>query len=807
MFRNYLIVALRSIKRQKGYAAISIFGMAVAVACCVLILLFVRNEWSVNTQFSEVDRLYRVDSEWREETMGLSMTTLAPVGQTLVEAYPEVTNQVRLYLMSSSVRVGDESARHAVILADTTLFSLFDLPLLHGNAATALSQPRSVVIAEDLAEQFFGTSQAVGETLMMETWNNGWQPYTVTGVWKPITNNALTRYGGEHYKLIIPPYPFGDYMAEAGWTSWESRYIMQYVKLADGVAPGDVRDKLSGFIEAYAPEAFHGNLQLKLNPLRTLYLTDDGSQGWRLLQLLLVVGLLVLLIACINFTNLAVAQAFVRMKEVGVRKATGARSNQLIAQFMVEALVKSVLAILLGSMLASIFLGPFFAFFQKEVGLAALWDGTSIGMLLGLSVLVALVAGAYPAFVLSTFQPIKALAGKAQPGSSASWIRRALVVAQCSIAIVLLVSVFTITRQLTFIAEKDLGFDKEQVLVIRSVPRIFNEEGVVRMTAVRDRLAAMSAVRSASLSWETAGENSGNTLAVSLTRQADASTTSITRFVVDSAFLDTYGLTLTAGRFFDDTDTGDRDYIVLNERAAQSLGWTSEEAVGQVVYLPSSPEAAETYTGHVVLGVVADHHFQSMHVPIRPLLYLSVASEQAFRVLGLKLASGELSSTVAAVEAAWDEVLPGAPFEYTFLDDQVNRIYRAEQWMQQLIGFGAALAIFISCIGMLGLASLRIAQRTKEIGIRKAIGASVSDIVTLLSRDVLTTTLVAALIAFPIAWLAMQYWLETFTYRVHLSVTSFALAGALVVLTAWIAVSYHTLHAALANPIKALRHE
>ncbi len=320
MFKTYVTVALRRLGKEKGYATISIFGLAIGMACCVLIFLFVRNEWAVNSQFSSVDQIHRVESEWREETMGIPITTLAPVGTTLVQEYPEVTDQVRLYLMSSAIRVEEESHRESIMMADTSFLRIFDLPLIAGDAATAMQSPRSMLISEDLAESLFGTHDVLGEVVMMETWNNGWQPFTVTGVWKTLAYNSVTRFGEGNFQVLISPYPFNDFIGEPGWNSWESRYIMQYVKLADEVDPPALNEKLDGFIDSYAPEAFHGNLAIQLNPLRTLYLSENDNQGWRMLQLLFGMGVLVLLIACINFTNLAVGQSMRRIKEIGVQK-------------------------------------------------------------------------------------------------------------------------------------------------------------------------------------------------------------------------------------------------------------------------------------------------------------------------------------------------------------------------------------------------------------------------------------------------------------------------------------------------------
>ena len=807
MYKTYISAAFRSLRKEKGYAAISLFGLAIGMACCVLIFLFVRNEWAVNTQFADVEQIYRVDSQWREETMGLPMTTLAPIGQTLVQEYPEVTEQVRLYLMSSSIRVEEDSRREVVMLADTSFLQLFDLPLIEGDASTAMMSPRSLLLAEDLAISLFGTHEAVGETVMLETWNNGWQPFTVTGVWKTLSQNSVTRFGKENYKLLISPYPFGDYVGEPGWSSWESRYIMQFVKIGHHVDPLVLSEKLDGFIESYAPEAYHGNLQIKLNPLRTLFLSENENQGWRMIQLLLVMGVLVLLIACINFTNLAVGQSMRRIKEIGVRKAIGAQRSQLLKQFFTESFVKSAIAVLCGGVIAVLCFKPFFSLFQKEIVLESLLDSSLIGVLVGLVVVVGVISGAYPALLLSSYQPIKAIKGRADVRGSLPLFRRILVVAQFTVAIVLMVSVLTIMKQLSFIQGKDLGFDKDHLLVIESVPRVFNEEGVARMEVIKERLSQMAGVQSVSLSWETAGEESGNSLAVSAPGQGYDESIGMSRFVVDHAFKDTYNLKLRAGTFFSEGRSEEPPGVVLNETAARTLGWSAEEAIGQLIQVRTTSVSTDEQSRHIVLGVLADHHFQSLHEPIRPLIYLSVDEQLNYRVLGIKLASSNPTEMLTSLHAIWQDEFPNTPFEYVFLDDRIDEAYQSEQQVKQLVGLGALLTIFISCMGMLGLASLSVARRTKEIGIRKVVGASVSDIVVLLSRDVFTTTFLAMMIATPIAYVAMQHWLDGYAYREGLSAIPFLIAGIVTIGMGWLTVSFHTIQAAVANPVKALRHE
>ena len=368
MFRSYLTIALRNVRRYLGYSSINIFGLAVGLACCLLIFIYTRNEWAVNTVIADVEHIYRVDSQWRDPAMGIPMTTLAPVGQTLVREYPEVIDQVRLYLMSNTIRVGDDSFRKEVMMADTSLFRLTALPLLHGDPEDVLRRPRSVVITEQLAQSLFGVTNALGRTIQFETWSQGEQAFTVTGIRKTLPHNSVTYFNSEkdNYDIIISPYPYGDFFGEAGWTDWNSRYILQYVKLTPDHNAEVLQTKLASFVETFAPSSFHGNLSITLNPLRTLYLSDNDDLGWRVVQGLSAVAALLLFLAAINFMNLSTARSLSRAKEIGIRKALGAGKPQLLAQFLGESVLLCAISAALGVGLAGLSKDLLFQFAGKE---------------------------------------------------------------------------------------------------------------------------------------------------------------------------------------------------------------------------------------------------------------------------------------------------------------------------------------------------------------------------------------------------------------------------------------------------------
>ena len=800
MVRNYLRLAQRHLGRHKGYTLLNVAGLSAGLACCLLILLFIRNERAVNHTFPKVDRLHRVDSQWREPGMGLDLVTVAPAGPALMEALPEVVAQARLYHMRATMGHGETFLRRDGIVADPSAFALFDWPLLHGDAATALADPRSIVLEEALARDLFGRTDVLGEVVEVETWQQGRQPYTVTGVWPTLPYNSLTHIGGSTARFLLPPPTVNqDFVGEDAWNSWASRYIMVVVETTPGTDAEALNRKLGGFIEQHAPEHLHGDLALVLNPMSTLYLNEQEGLGRRMLYLLGGLAALVLLIACINFTNLATARSLTRAREIGVRKALGAQRAQLAAQFLGEALLIAALAALVAVALAELLVEPFFALADKEIVLRRFWDGTTGLLILGVWLGTGLVAGGYPALILSGFQPVRALKGRLTLHPATARLRQSLVVVQFAAAVVLLVAVVAITRQVDFLVDRSLGYHEERMLVIDTVPRDWTADGLARMEQVRHALTQVPGVLGATLTYDTPtlGPNFfGNSIA--LRRPEAQDPVNLTLFRADDAFLDTYGLTLAAGRFFDASRPADDAGVVLNETAVRAFGW--EDPIGQLVQVDGTTQVP-------VVGVVRDFHFASLHSGIRPLALFSLRGQPLYRLFNIRLAPGDVPATLARLETEWQRLLPGTPFGYTFLDDTLRGLYQTEQQLRQVVAVGAGLALLLACLGMLGLAALSVAQRTKEIGVRKVLGASVRDVLLLLSADFTRPVLLALLLALPLGFFLMDHWLGTFAYRIDLGLGMLLLAGGTALLVAWLTVSYHAARAATTNPADALRQE
>jgi putative ABC transport system permease protein len=591
-----------------------------------------------------------------------------------------------------------------------------------------------------------------------------------------------------------------DFTGEEGFTTWESIYIMQYVRLAEDAALDALRAKMDGFVEANAPEALHDALDIVLRPLPDVYLAFNDNQGWQRLYLLAALAALVLLIAGINFTNLATARSLDRTREVGVRKALGAQRGQLARQFLVEAVLVSGMATGLGALAAAGSIDGFAQVVGVEFVLAQPWDGVTFGALAGLALGVGLLAGAYPAFVLSGFQPTAVLTDRLSLGWSAGALRKGLVVVQFAAAIVLMAGVYVVHEQIAFATDQSLAFPADRIVTINSAPRDFSPEGHQRIQTARAQIEALDGVASASVSWTvpSAGASPGSSTAA-LRRSAwepDRQVQASSFLWVDAHFADTYDLTMARGRFFETPITDDSTSVVLNETAVETLGL--ENPVGARIEVDGGTRT--------VIGVVRNFNQQNVRYGTGPVVLTPLQPGNWYRSVSVKARPGA-SDVVETVRAAWSEVLPDAPFEHAFLSDAIAGAYDPERQTRRIVGAGAGLALFVALLGLIGLTGFTVQRRTKEIGIRKALGASMARIVVHLSSDIATLVGIAFLVAAPLGyWLADQ-WLQDFAQRIALTPWPFLAVGFVAMLIALAAVSVHTLRAARTDPARALRSE
>ncbi|HMB91368.1 MAG TPA: ABC transporter permease [Rhodothermales bacterium] len=798
MLKNYLKIALRHLRRHKGYAFINVAGLAVGMAVCVLIVLFVRDELRYDRFHANADRIFRVVNE-RQGEQGTTMRAATPpaMGPTLVREFPEVQQAVRFFDMGTTlVRRGDKQIyERNVWTADSTLFDVFTLNLVSGDPGTALNQPASLILSESAAQTYFGADDPLGQTLDL----SGGIEFTVTGVFEDWPDQSHIQ--ADFIASFSTMRRFVDPARLENWI-WQQFYT--YILVPDADAAASLEAKLPAFLDRYADaetSQYSFTYESQLQPLTEVYLHSvgfafDGSPRGSITYVYAFSGiaLLILLIACFNFMNLATARSMQRAREVGMRKVIGAQRRQLVAQFLGESVLMALVALVVTVGVVLLVLPSFNAFIGKALGL----DVASILSLLGGGLVVGLLAGSYPAFFLSAFRPLHVLkGGRGAEGMNLSAVRKGLVVAQFAISTLLIIGTAVVFQQLDYLHNKDLGFDKEQVVVLP-----LRGDMDDNLDALKSELLRHPGVTGATASWGVPGEWAAGD-DVRLPGSDVAWPTNM--IVADYDFIDTYRMHLIAGRGFSrDFPSDEREAFILNETAAQALGWTPEEAIGQELLWDEWSDERERRSGQVI-GVVQDFHYGSLHQEIERLVLLMHPSSVG--QLSVRIQPDGVQASMDHIASIWKTWAPSWPFEYEFLDEDIADEYAAEQTLSQLVSVFALLAIGIACLGLLGLAAFMAERRTKEVGVRKVLGASVPGIVLLLSKDFARLVLIAFVVAAPVAYIAMHRWLDSFVYRIDLGVGVFLAAGVFVLAIAWLTVSYQSIRAARVNPVESLRYE
>ena len=810
MLTNYLKIALRNLLKQKVYSVINVFGLAVGMACCLLILALVHNEWSYDAFHDDAEAIYRVHIHalTPEGEVEVKAGQPLPLGPTLLAEMPEVEQAARLQYIGAVVKAeGTDAFEEQVLFTDASFFDVFSFRVARGNAAQPLPAPDAVVLTTGMAQKYFGEADPVGQRLRVSL-GGAFEEFVVTAVAEePPTNSSIT------FGIVLPLERSRSYIQWGDlWTSWVAN---TYVRLGAAEQAAVLSEKLPAFVaQHYGPmvqtwrilqwlSEEEGAFQLQLQPLGDIHFAPEVQQAQtpatdpRYPLLLAALAFAILLIACINFTTLAVGRAARRAKEVSLRKVLGAVRLQLMKQFWGEALLLSVLALLLGLALTEAFLPFFNDLTGKTLGLAYLRDAPAMLMLLGLALGTALLAGAYPAVYLSRFQPIETLKKSVRAQGKNRWMQ-SLVVVQFALSIFFIAGVLVVSGQVRYLKNKNLGFDGEQVVVIpthstdlaESEQRVntFKNEAQRHPNVVQ--VAAASTSFGRGLSWNSFSTDDG------------------AHFVytnrIDYDFIETLGMEIAAGRRFSEAFPGDAQQgVLVNEALVNDYGW--DDPVGQI--LEGFSLDMEGKTTPTVVGVVKDYHFQSLHNAIEPMVLFLRPRDDAFRYLFARLRGEDLPGTLAALEAAWLRAAPDRPFTYHFLDDDFDRQYRAEEQWEHVVTYAALFALLIACLGLFGLAAFTAERRTKEIGIRKTLGASVPGLAAFLSKDFLKLVLLANVLAWPVAYLLLNQWLARFAYHIDISWGIFLIAGLTALGIALVTVSYQAIKAALADPVKSLRYE
>ncbi len=791
MLKNYIKTALRSLWRHKGFSFLNIAGLAIGMSAFFLIAQYVKLETSYDDFVPQKDRIYRLDCDIRSSSSNLSWAFSAPpMAINLKHDYPEVDGFVRLDRQSFIVRRGDKKFQEDnTVMADSSLFRIFGYPLLQGDPRTALKEPFSLVLPRSTAKKYFGDANPLGQTLYI---GDSSYPARITGVMNDLPENSSVK--ADLFLSLSTMKKFRD-SADYNWGNFP---YYSYLLLKPGADAAALEAKMPAFVERYCGQMLRQEQQnyvLSLERLIDVYTSKrEGfvSGNKANVYIFSIVGLFILLVACINFVNLTTARSTERAKEVGVRKVVGAARGQLTAQFLGESLIITTLAFLLALIICAVFLPVFNTLAGKTVATDIFSSPVNILLLFLIASAIGLIAGIYPAIVLSGFNPITSLKGRFSTSTRGLILRKSLVVVQFTVSTALIIGTFIVYSQLHYMRSRDLGFNKEQTLVV-------NTQRDPHQQAFRQQILGLPGVSSAVLSGSIPGW--GNWIAYTNIQNShgDIQAASLDLNLVDFGFLEQYNLKLLAGRYFSkDIATDTMQAMIINEKAVSLFGYTTPQAAIGRKFDQWGKKGR-------IIGVIKDFHFDGLQQEIKPLSICLGPSD--CKLLSIKLSTTNLPTTIAAIRSAWNDMHSTHDFDYFFLDEFFDRQYRSEEHFGNLFLNFAALAILISCLGLLGLASYSTLQRTKEIGVRRVLGASVTGVVRLLSADFLKLVAIAFLISCPIAWLAMHRWLLDFAYRTPLSWWVFAGSGLVAIVIAFATIGYQAIKAAMASPVKSLRSE
>jgi putative ABC transport system permease protein len=807
MWKNYFKIAWRNLLKKKVYSFINIVGLGVGMACCLLIFLFVQDELSYDTYHEKGERIYRLTHGSRspegvtegDDTAPFWVWHNAPVGPALKEEFPEVEKIVQFSGRSDLLLSYGETTlqEDGVFFMDSTVFDVFSWKLIQGDPKTALVAPFSIVLTESTAKRYFGDEEPLGKTLKgSESAGRGRAgDYTVTGVMEDIPSNSHFTFNAllslSTFKLSNPNV----------FDKWGYVDFYTYFLASEQFDPIAFEAKLPGFIKRRATDT-NEDYAIKVEPLKDVYLRTTAQRlpgetgSLTNIYVFSLIGLFILVIAMINFMNLSTARSMERAKEVGIRKSIGADRRSLIYQFLGESLIIVFLAALVAVLFVSVALPMMNDLTGKAFAFDQLINWQTVPFFLGIMLIVGLLAGSYPAFVLSSFQPVLILKGINKSSTKGVFLRKGLVVFQFSLSIALIAGTMIVYTQLGHLLDKDMGFDKEQMLVL---DYNYDERVNYMSSALKAEMENLPSVTSAAFSRSVPGSYFPN--AYTNIQNAEGEMVGMAQpvFQVGIDFINHYDLQLVAGRSYSREFPSDSSSaLVINEATARQFGYANPaDIVGKK--FDQWGRAGE------VIGVVKDFNYISLHRTIEPLTL--PFEPYASRYLSLKVSGGDISATIAQVQEVWGKLAPQRPFLYSFLDEDFNTQYQSDFRFRKIFTTFSMLAILIACLGLLGLATYTAEQRTKEIGVRKVLGADVSSIVGLLSRDFVKLVLMAVVIATPVSWYAMNQWLEGFAYQVPVHWWTFGIAGIMAVVVALATISFQSIKAALMNPVKSLRSE
>ena len=801
MLKNYFIIAVRHLTRHKLFSAINIFCLGIGIAFSMLIGNYIMQEKNVNLFLRHANNQYLIKSKWKVANMGMPITTVAPLAKALKDNYPAlVENYYRFNPLTNVVSAGEKHFKVNISICDTSFVSMYGIKLLQGDPHQAFPNNSSAVISRDLAMKLFGTANAVNKTISVATTSLGKQDFLVSGVLETMPYNTVNQIiDKEGYDVFVPFEGNRLFGQQANMDDWNDVFKIGMIELKRGVTPRDMAAPVNQLLARHLPDNLKGLLQVEFVNLNDYYLKDHNEgAAQQMIGTLFIVAVFILLMAIINFVNISIGTSTYRLKEIGLRKVFGSARQQLIIQYLVESILLTFIATII-SLCIYEGMRPFFnQLLNTQIEPVWQFSKAQAGCLLLFVTVLGLIAGLYPALALASANIIHAVKGKIDMARGGLILRKTLLVVQFTLAIFIFISALTVSKQVTYFFKKDLGYNKEQLLVITAFPKQWDSAGVLKMESIRDGLAQSRVVKSATMAFEVPDRIPPITTDL-LPQGGEKKPIVVPTIGADQYYASTFGLTLKEGTFLENRfSTSRQSEIVLNETAVKALRLTSP--VGALVTMPNG------FTFKVA-GVVKDYNITSFQQHIGPLAFIPTRLVRSYRYLTVKLNTADISNGIREVKKKWQEFSPGSPFEYTFMDDRFQSMFEAELKLKKATRLATVLNLCIVFMGIFGVVAFTLAKRTREIAVRKVLGADVKNILLLFIRDYAPLIVIANIIAWPLAYMTTDHWLQNYAYRVQQNITPYLTVAVAISIATFAFIAAQCYKTANSNPVKNLRTE
>src|SRR5690348_328333 len=801
MFKNYFKTAWRNITRNRFHSSLNIFGLAVGVAFALLVGAYIWDCLGVNKNLKNIDRQYIIQSSWGQSGT-YDLTTVGNLAKALRERYPGlVANYYRWDGITGNVSKGDKHFRENIQINDSTFFEMYGFPVLYGNPETALKEPFTAVITEPIAKKYFGKTNVVGQTLTIENFSGAKHDFMVTAVLKNMPLNSITSINSNNLNDIFLPASNDSYFGRQ-IDSWQNPWIVGCVELQKGISPAELEKPMTDLVKNNTPFGISDQMHPLLVSLNRYYLDANNALVKRTLYTLSFIAAFILLMAVINFINISISKASSRMKEIGVRKVLGGMRRELIQQFLFESLLIAVFSTMIALAIYEVARPYMNAILGADITSLFNFPAYIYAVPFMFVLFIGLLAGIYPALILSSLKSSEVIKGKLSSVGDNILLRKLLVGLQFCIAAIVLTGSIIISQQINYFFGKDIGYDKDYVVTV-PVPRDWTPKGRVHMETIRNEFASVPQVQNVTMSYEIPDGNNGDASLTYKLGEDSSKAISTDVLTVDDKYAETYKIPLISGTFFNKDGSFDSSKIVINQTFARLMGWKNpNEAINQPVRI--------TYFGNrifTIAGVTKDFHFGSMQDNIPLITFINIRFTNQYRYLSLRVKPGNMRETISALQKKWTALLPDAPFAYQFMDDNLKRLYTTELQFRRASFLSVLLSVTIALLGVVGLVSLSIQKRTKEIGIRKVLGSSVAGIIILFIKEFLFMILIGGIIACPLAFIIMNNWLQNYTYRVDITASPFIVSVVCLGLITALLICAQTVKTAMSNPVESLRIE